>query len=91
VRAGADLDLARQQSLRWADYPTARASALAAGAGYARLGDDEGLTQTRDVLRALDDRQRRLVLLFGGLTLLSAAWLTLWLWARGGTRLDWGR
>jgi hypothetical protein len=91
VQAGVDLDLARQQSLRWADYPTARASALAAGAGYARLGDDDGLSQTRDVLRALDDRQRRLVLLFGGLTLLSAVWLTLWLWARGGTRLDWGR
>jgi hypothetical protein len=91
IRAGVDLDLARQQSLRWADYPTARASALAAGAGYARLGDDEGLTQTRDVLKALDDRQRRLVLLFGGLTLLSAAWLTLWLWARGGTQLNWGR
>jgi hypothetical protein len=36
-------------------------------------------------------RQRRLVLLFGGLALLSAAWLTLWLWARGGTQLDWER
>jgi hypothetical protein len=91
VQAGADLDLARQQSLRWADYPMARAAALAAGAGYARLGNDDGMNQTREVLQALDSRQRRLVLLFGGLALLSAAWLALWLWARGGTHLDWGR
>jgi hypothetical protein len=43
------------------------------------------------VLDALDGRQRRLVLLFGGLAILSGAWLALWLWARGDTRLDWGR
>ena len=91
VQAGDDLDRARQQSLRWADYPMARAAALDAGAGYARLGDDNGLAQTHDVLQALDSRQRRLVLLFGGLALLTGAWLALWLWARGGTRLDWGR
>src|SRR5215211_6798941 len=91
MQASLDLENARQQSLRWADYPMARASALAAGAGYARLGDDAGRSQTAEVLEALDSRQRRLVLLFGGLALLSAAWLTLWLWARGGTQLDWER
>jgi hypothetical protein len=91
MQASHDLENARQQSLRWADYPMARASALAAGAGYARLGDDAGRSQTAEVLEALDSRQRRLVLLFGGLALLSAAWLTLWLWARGGTQLDWER
>jgi hypothetical protein len=91
MQASRDLENARQQSLRWADYPMARASALAAGAGYARLGDDAGRNQTAEVLEALDSRQRRLVLLFGGLALLSAAWLTLWLWARGGTQLDWER
>jgi hypothetical protein len=89
MQAGLDLDSARHQSLRWADYSMARASALAAGAGYARLGDETGRSQTVDVLEALDARQRRLVLLFGGLALLSAAWLTLWLWARAGTQLDW--
>ena len=91
MQASLDLENARQQSLRWADYPMARASALAAGAGYARLGDDAGRGQTAEVLNALDSRQRRLVLLFGGLALLTAAWLTLWLWARGGTQLDWER
>lgn len=91
LQAESDLDRARQQSLRWADYPMARAAALAAGEGYARLGDDDGLRQTRDVLDALDARQRRLVLLFGGLAVLSAAWLALWLWARDDLRLDWGR
>jgi hypothetical protein len=91
VQAARDLESARQLSLRWADYPMARAAALAAGAGYARLGDDAGRSQTAEVLESLDSRQRRLVLLFGGLALLSAAWLTLWLWARGGTQLDWER
>jgi hypothetical protein len=91
TRAGTDLDEARQRSLRWADYPLARTAALAAGAGYARLGDENGLVETRDVLQALDARQRRLVLLFGGLALLTGAWLTLWLWARGGTSLIWDR
>jgi tetratricopeptide (TPR) repeat protein len=91
VQAARDLESARQLSLRWADYPMSRASALAAGTGYARLGDDAGRSQTVEVLEALDSRQRRLVLLFGGLALLSAAWLTLWLWARGGTQLDWER
>jgi hypothetical protein len=91
VQAGVDLDRAREQSQRWADYPMARAAALAAGAGYARLGDDEGLHQTRAVLEALDARQRRLVMLFGGLAILAAGWLALWLWARGSPQLDWGR
>ena len=58
VQAAIDLESARQLSLRWADYPMARASALAAGAGYARLGDDAGRSQTAEVLDALDSRQR---------------------------------
>jgi hypothetical protein len=91
LQAEADLDQARRDSLRWADYASARAAAIAAGSGYARLGDEDGLNQTNVVLQALDSRQRRLVLLFGGLTLLSGVWLALWLWARGGTRLNWGR
>lgn len=91
LQAGVDLDRARQRSARWADYQTARAAALSAGAGYGRLGDDTGMSQTAAVLDELDARQRRLVLLFGGLAILSAAWLTLWLWARGDAHLDWGR
>jgi hypothetical protein len=91
LQAEADLDRARRDSLRWADYASARSAAIAAGTGYARLGDEEGLNQTNEGLQALDSRQRRLVLLFGGLTLLSGVWLALWLWARGGTRLSWGQ
>lgn len=90
LQAERDLVRARQQSLRWADYPMAREAALAAGGGYAWLGDDEGLRQTREVIDALDARQRRLVLLFGGLAIFSGGWLALWLWARGETGLDWG-
>ncbi len=91
IQAGVDLDRARQRSARWADYQTARMAALSAGEGYAQLGDETGLSQTRAVLDELDARQRRLVLLFGGLAVLSAAWLALWLWARGDAHLDWGR
>lgn len=91
LKAARDLDTARQRSLRWVDYPTARAAALSAGTEYAALGDEVGMAQTQDVLTALDARQRRLVLLFGGLALLTGAWLTLWLWARGSPALDWRR
>lgn len=91
LQAADDLDVARQRSLRWVDYPIARSAALSAGSNYAALGDEEGISQTREVLTSLDARQRRLVLLFGGLALLTGAWLTLWLWARGAPALDWRR
>lgn len=89
--AAADLERARELSLRWADYPMARGAALAAGTTYARLGDSAGLRDTAAVLDALDNRQRRLVLLVGGLAILSGGWLALWLWARGERPLSWGR
>ena len=89
--AAVDLERARELSLRWADYPMARGAALAAGTTYARLGDSAGLRDTAAVLDALDNRQRRLVLLVGGLAILSVGWLALWLWARGERPLNWGR
>jgi len=91
LQAGDNLNRARLWSARWVDYQTARAAALDAGAEYARLGDDARLTETHEVMEELDARQRRLVLLFGGLAVLSAAWLMLWLWARGDRQLNWGQ
>lgn len=91
LAAVANLDLAGGLSGSWRDYPEARAAALSAGTGFARLGDQPMYDKTAAVLRDLDDRQLRLTLLLGTLAGLSAAWLALWLWARGRPDLDWGR
>jgi hypothetical protein len=90
LQAEQDLAQARALSRRWADYPLARQAALHAGTAYAELGDSAGYESSAMVMRALDERQLRLVLLVGGLTLLSVAWLGLWLWSRGKPQLDWG-
>ncbi len=89
LRAALDLDAARRLADRWADYPEARGAAVAAGATFVRLGDEEQYLSSRDLLADLDARQRRLVLMLGGLALLTIAWLGLWLWARGPAELDW--
>ncbi|MCA9862226.1 MAG: hypothetical protein KC432_04370 [Thermomicrobiales bacterium] len=91
LHAEQDLARARALSRRWADYPVARQAALTAGTAYAELGDATGYERSAAIIRALDERQLRLVLLVGGLTLLSVAWLGLWLWSRGKSPLDWGR
>jgi hypothetical protein len=90
LQAEQDLARARVLSRRWADDPLARQAALSAGTAYADLGDSAGYESSAAVMRALDERQLRLVLLVGGLTLLSVAWLGLWLWSRGKSSLDWG-
>ena len=90
LRATADLESAQALSHNWRDYAAARGAAVAAGTSFARLGDADMLEQTQAVLADLDMRQRRIVILLGSLALLAAAWLALWLWARGGPSLDWG-
>ncbi|MFM9107378.1 MAG: hypothetical protein ACKOWF_11850 [Chloroflexota bacterium] len=90
VGAGARLDEALASSASWRDYPRARESALAAGTAFAELGDAEMHGQAVSLLHDLDDRQRRLTIVLALLALLCAAWLALWLWARGPSELDWG-
>ncbi len=85
-----DLAVAASLADSWRDYPTARAAALSAGAGFATLGDRPMYDRTAALLRDLDGRQTRLTLALGLLAALSAAWLGLWLWARGPSELDWG-
>jgi hypothetical protein len=89
----AEAKLAEGQRLaqRWTDFPEARAAVLEAGAAYARLGDDDMWTRAQEVLTELDARQRRVVLLLGALAILTAAWLAVWLWARGPADLQWDR
>jgi hypothetical protein len=73
----------------WSDYPDARSSALAAGTTFSALGDEERRDQANGILSKLDRRQRRLILLLGALSILTLAWLLLWLRARGATLLRW--
>lgn len=90
LEATGQLAAASSMSDSWRDYPSARAAALAAGTGFAHLGDQAMYDRTAAVLQDLDGRQTRLTLALGLLAALSAAWLALWLWARGPSDLDWG-
>lgn len=89
LAAGASLELANQLKSSWRDYPGAREAALDAGATYARLGDEDGVNGARAVLDDVDTRQRQIVLALGALSVLTLAWLGLWVWARGPDELDW--
>jgi hypothetical protein len=90
LESTARLDAAADLSDSWRDYPSARAAALAAGGGFAALGDQAMYDRAAALLQDLDGRQTRLTLTLGLLALLSAVWLALWLWARGRSDLDWG-
>ncbi|MDQ3043609.1 MAG: hypothetical protein M3R06_00450 [Chloroflexota bacterium] len=83
------LDEARLLSHRWGDYALARRSTVDAGTSFAQLSDPEMTSEARGLLGELDGRQRRLVMLLLALVILTAAWLGLWLWARGPSELDW--
>ena len=84
-----NLDRAQQLSRRWRDYPDARKAAVGAGSTFAALGDEEMTARAQAVLHDLDVRQRRLVLMLAALACLTAAWLALWLWARGPAEVTW--
>jgi hypothetical protein len=62
----------------WTEFPRAREDALAAGATFAELGDGARLDEATLVLDRIDERQRRLVFLLGGLGVISLIWLLLW-------------
>ena len=89
MEAEARLESAQQLADSWGDYPEARASAREAGAAFAALGDQDNYDRAAKVLDDLDGRQRRIVLALAGLAVLTLAWLGLWLWARGPSRLVW--
>ncbi|MCC6315774.1 MAG: hypothetical protein IT337_17390 [Thermomicrobiales bacterium] len=78
LTAIAQLDNANRLAGSWTEFPRARDDALAAGATFAQLGDADRLEATTLVLDRIDERQRRLVLLLGGLAVISLIWLLLW-------------
>ncbi len=83
------LEIARIQSGAWVDYPDARSAAVSAGTGFAALGDAENHQQAVSLIDQMDASQVQLVLLLGALTLLTIAWLVLWLRYRPETGLKW--
>lgn len=89
VEAEARLETAQRLEDSWGDYPEARDAARDAGVAFARLGDQDNYDRAAKVLDDLDGRQRRIVLALAGLAVLTLAWLGLWLWARGPSRLVW--
>lgn len=89
IAAGVSLAEAQRLRRQWGDYPDAREQAVIAGTTYAALGDEEMTGRATGVLEDLDSRQRRLVLMLGALSVITATWLILWLWARGPSELDW--
>ena len=89
IAAGVALSEAQRLGRQWGDYPDAREQAVTAGTTYSALGDEEMTNRATSVLGDLDDRQRRLVLMLGALSVITATWLLLWLWARGRSELDW--
>lgn len=89
LQAETYLDQSRMLSGNWGDYPEARADAVEAANGYASLGDATMHTEATSLVNQLDLQRRRLVLLLGGLALLSLTWLAIWLRARGRSELRW--
>lgn len=89
LAAGTSLSEAQRLGRQWGDSPDAREQAVTAGTTFSTLGDEAMRDRADGVLTDLDARQRRLVLMLGALGLITAAWLALWLWARGPTELDW--
>jgi hypothetical protein len=86
----AQLQTAQRLVKSWGRYPEARAAAQDAGETFAVLGDVDRRSDADQVLRTLDNRQRRLVILVGTLALTLLAWLALWLRSRGRPVVRWG-
>jgi hypothetical protein len=74
----------------WGRYPEARKAAEQAGSTFATLGDQDNRAKAQNVIRTLDNRQRRLLILVGTLGVTLVVWLTLWLKSRGKPTVQWG-
>lgn len=89
IAATNDLEIAHIQAGNWADYADTRAAGLSAGQEFAALGDSENRDDADRLIRAMDQGQLRIVLLLGALSVLSLAWLVLWLRTRGEQPMKW--
>ena len=83
------LEIARIQAGAWNDYPDARVGRGWRRNGLCPLGDTENHQESVSLIDQMDASQLQLVLLLGALTLLTIAWLVLWLWYRQPPVLKW--
>lgn len=89
IIAGEHLEQSRTEADGWLTMRGARANALAAGDGFASLGDADGLAEAQGVVSAIDTRIQRLVYVLSALVIALGAWLAAWLWQRAPGRLRW--
>lgn len=88
--AVAQLTGANANAESWFGVRQTRADALRAGEEFAHIGDAVRLAEANDLVRDLDRRLERLVLGLAAVSLLTAAWLAVWVWFRAPARLVWG-
>jgi len=89
LEAVAQLTGARANADSWLGVRRTRADALGAGEEFAHLGDADRLAEANGLVRALDRRLERLVLGLAAVSLLTAAWLGVWVWFRAPAKLVW--
>lgn len=74
----------------WLTVRQTRADALEAGTEFAYLGDANRLAEANALVTHLDQRLQRLVLGLAAVSLLTGAWLAVWVWFRAPASLVWG-
>lgn len=84
------LAVAEANAGSWLSVRQTRADALAAGTEFAYLGDANRLAEASELVQDLDRRLQRLVLGLAAVSLLTAAWLAIWVWFRAPANLVWG-
>lgn len=90
LEAVAQLSGAKANADSWLGVRQTRADALGAGEEFAYLGDADRLGDANGLVRSLDRRLERLVLGLAAVSLLTAAWLGVWVWFRAPAKLVWG-
>jgi hypothetical protein len=89
LAANADLAEANRLQNDWLQVTTARDQAIAAGNGYAYLGNGDGRAAAEAVVDGIDTRIRRMVFVLSALVVALAAWLATWTWLHAPGRLHW--
>ena len=89
ITANADLAEASRLQNDWLQVTTARDHAIAAGNGYAYLGNADGQSAAAAVVDGIDTRIRRMVFILSALVVALAAWLAVWTWLHAPGRLHW--
>jgi hypothetical protein len=87
--ANENLASARALAGDWSQTREARNYAIAAGNGFAALGDTVRAEDSQELTSQLNQRLQRITLAAIGIVILVATWLLVWLWARAPRRFVW--